>query len=226
MKQKGGRKKGVTFFAFLASLASLAVLADFSWGAPAAPKERPKFDPSKLFMNKPAPNFTLKTFDGKQDITLGEFKGKKVVLINFFATWCQPCYEETPSFVKVYEEYREKGVEFISVDVLEKEGTDVPKALGEYVKQFGVPWPVTIDGEDHEVANLYRIGVRKVLPTNIGIDKNGVVRFYQLGKVEEVWLREQLDFMITGKKPEPTTAPQSIPKPDEVTPTKEVKKEP
>jgi len=152
-----------------------------------------RFDPSKLFVDKPLRVIPLETYDTKKPIPLDQWKGKKAILINFFATWCEPCKKETPFFVKLYEEYRKKGVEFISVDVMEKPGTDVVKDLGEYIRTYGVTWPMAMDDGEKTMAREFRI---RSLPLNIGVDIKGVVRFYHVGSVDEAWLREHLDQLL------------------------------
>lgn len=170
----------------------------------AMPPKKFQFDPAKLFMNKPAPKVVFETFITKQPVALADFKDKKAVLLNFFATWCGPCKNETPHFVKWHEIYG-KDVEFISVDVMEKEGTDPTKDLEEYLKTFGIKWTMTIDDADRFIAREFRI---KGLPLNIGIDKSGVVRFYHTGGVEESWLKNHLEWLATGKKPEEILPPK------------------
>lgn len=144
-------------------------------------------------VGKAAPGFTLKRYDTGEAVSLGDFKGKKVVLVNLFATWCGPCVSETPGFVKVYEAYKEKGVEFISIDVGER-GKD-PKALVEqFAKKHGVTWPIVMD-DATRVSEAYDASG---IPTNVIIDQAGIVRFYRQGGIPETALKQELDRLVAG----------------------------
>ena len=79
-------------------------------GAPAAAL----LEGSKLKKGQPAPDFTLKDLDGKT-WKLSDLKGKKIVMIDFWATWCNICKREMPILQKVYQEYKGKGVEFFGI---------------------------------------------------------------------------------------------------------------
>lgn len=112
-----------------------------------------------------APDFTLKTLDGKE-ITLSQLKGK-VVLLDFWATWCGPCKESVPHLIQLYKDYRESGFELV--------GMNVDKGDGEVVRRFimsmDIPYPVVIAPED--VIRTYRV---TGIPATFLIDKEGKIR--------------------------------------------------
>ncbi len=112
-----------------------------------------------------APDFTLKTLDG-QEITLSQLKGK-VVLLDFWATWCGPCRESIPHLIQLYNDYREKGFELIGMDVDKGDVETVRK----FVKSMDIPYPIVVAPE--EVARSYRVNG---IPTTILIDKEGNIR--------------------------------------------------
>ncbi len=118
---------------------------------------------------QPAPNFTLKTADGKE-VSLKDFKGK-VVLINFWATWCPPCREELPLFEKIYEKYKDKGFVILAIN------TD-PENLKDFMKDFGVKLTFPILIGDDKILDLYPV---RGLPTSFLIDREGKIVKVRLG---------------------------------------------
>jgi cytochrome c biogenesis protein CcmG, thiol:disulfide interchange protein DsbE len=113
-----------------------------------------------------APDFYLELFDGS-DFQLSEQKGK-VVLINFWASWCAACREEAPLLQAMYREYQDDGLLIIGVNWLE---SSRQKAL-DYVDEFGITFP---NGEDVSeiVARLYNI---TAVPESFLIDKDGNIQ--------------------------------------------------
>ncbi len=133
-----------------------------------------KVTTSRLSPGKEAPDFTLKTLDGRS-VSLKDYRGK-VVLVNFWATWCPPCREEMPLFEEVYEKYREKGFEVLAVS------TDSSKeAVTDFVKKYKLKFTVLFD--DANVANIYGI---QGLPTSFLIDREGKIVKVRLGKYKEI----------------------------------------
>ena len=86
----------------------------------------------------------VEDIDGKM-ITLADYKGK-VLLIDFWATWCGPCRAELPELLKVYEEYHPKGFEIVSISLDYKDRLDL-KAYREWIDEKGMNWRHTYDGE-------------------------------------------------------------------------------
>lgn len=113
----------------------------------------------------PAPDFTLKTLDGK-DVTLSSLKGK-AVMVNFWATWCEPCKIEMPWLVELQDKYRKDGFEIVGV-AMDDSGQ---KEIAEFVRKMKVNYTVVIGSE--KVADLY--GGLDGLPTNFFLDRNGKV---------------------------------------------------
>ena len=112
-----------------------------------------------------APDFTLKTLDD-QEITLSSLKGK-VVLLDFWATWCGPCRESIPHLIQLYKTYRENGFEMIGISLDKGDATVVRN----FTKSMDIPYPIVMAPE--EVARDYRV---TSIPTTFFIDKEGKIR--------------------------------------------------
>jgi thiol-disulfide isomerase/thioredoxin len=112
-----------------------------------------------------APDFTLKTLDGKE-ITLSQLKGK-VVLLDFWATWCGPCKESIPHLIQLYKDYRESGFELVGMNVDNGDGEVVRR----FITSMDIPYPVVTAPED--VLRSYRV---TGIPATFLIDKEGKIR--------------------------------------------------
>jgi len=117
-----------------------------------------------------APDFTLKTFDG-QEITLSHLKGK-VVLLDFWATWCGPCRESIPHLILLYKNYRESGFELVGMNV---DRVDV-EVVRRYIDSMDIPYPIVTTPE--EVVRTYRV---TGIPATFLIDKEGKIREKMVG---------------------------------------------
>jgi peroxiredoxin len=112
-----------------------------------------------------APDFTLKSLDGK-DIRLSDYKGK-AVLLNFWATYCQPCKIEMPWFAELQKQYAPQGLEVVGVAM-----DDVtPETIKKFASELGVNYQILIGKES--VADLY--GGMQFLPTTFYIDRQGKI---------------------------------------------------
>jgi thiol-disulfide isomerase/thioredoxin len=128
----------------------------------------------KTFRKEPAKDFELTTIDGRK-LKLSDLKGK-VVMIDFWATWCGPCVKSLPTLNKLYAKYKERGFEILYVSVDEQ--ADIYK-IAPFVKEHKLGFPVLLD-EGAKV--LYNV---KVFPTTIFIDRAGNVRHRDAGFGEE-----------------------------------------
>ena len=129
-----------------------------------------------------APNFTLKTFDGKS-VTLSKLKGK-VVLVNFWATWCPPCRAEIPDFIEAYKTYKSKGLEIVGI-ALDQDGWE---QVQPFIKEHGMNYPVVLGTQ--EVVEQY--GGIEAIPTTFIIDKKGTVVDRTIGMLRQSVLEAKL----------------------------------
>jgi len=117
----------------------------------------------------PAPEFSLKDLQGNA-LSLASYKGK-VLILNFWATWCPPCRREIPDFIEAYKELKDKGLEIlgISVDELSAE------ALRDWTQKAGMNYPVAL--ATAKVIADYQPG--EFIPATIVIDRSGRIRYRQ-----------------------------------------------
>ena len=128
-----------------------------------------------------APDFTLVDLEGNQ-VSLSDFRGK-TVFVNFWATWCPPCRAEMPEIEAIYQEYKDKDVVVIGVDILESE--DVVR---QFVEQGGYSWTFVLDTTG-EVTASYNI---TAIPTSLFIDKDGIIQAVNIGAMTKRAMENKL----------------------------------
>ena len=117
-----------------------------------------------------AADFTLTDLDGRPQ-SLGQYRGK-VVMLNFWATWCKPCTTEMPAMQAVYDRLRDQGFVVLAVNELEDDAK-----VREHMKTYGHTFPVLMDRQNR-VANMYGVFG---LPVSVFIDEQGLVQEYVKG---------------------------------------------
>jgi len=117
-----------------------------------------------------APDFNLPGLGG-QSISLSDFRGKPV-LINFWATWCPPCRDEMPYLQEVYEEWSDKGLVVLTIDI-----GDPPAQVEEFMASLHLSLPVLLDMQGN-VAQKYNV---QFYPTTFFIDKEGIIQDKVIG---------------------------------------------
>lgn len=145
---------------------------------------------------KPTPkaemaSLSLKDLTGT-DQSLADHRGK-VVVLNFWATWCVPCRKEMPLLASIANEYAAKGVEVIGAA-----GDTVTNSakVAKFVLDHKIEFPVWLGTS---AADMKRFGVSKVLPSTVVIDADGKIVWRDIGIIKPAELRKQLDKMIAGK---------------------------
>ncbi len=120
-----------------------------------------------------APNFSLSDLSG-QTLTLDDYKGK-VVMLDFWATWCGPCRIEIPEFVELQKRYRDQGLAVIGISM-----DDSPEPVKEFYAQFKMNYPVAVG--DEKLAELY--GGILGLPTTMLIGRDGRIYAKHVGATD------------------------------------------
>jgi peroxiredoxin len=119
---------------------------------------------------RPIKDFSLKTLEGKT-ITLSQLKGK-VVFLNFWATWCPPCRAEMPSMEILYQRFKNAGLEFVAVDIMESAGE-----VQNFLKDNPYTFPIALDTNGN-VSSQYGI---QAVPATFIIDRDNTIIFSAVG---------------------------------------------
>jgi peroxiredoxin len=149
----------IAFLARLARTAACGLLAVAAGSAGAA-----------ITPSGGAPDFTLPTVNGP-NLRLQEQRGR-VVMVNFWATWCGPCRVEMPHLNRLYEKYRGSGFVLLGVNIDEN-----PRAAADLAGKLGMKFPVLLD-TDKKVSRLYDLSA---MPSTVLIDRDGRVRYVHRG---------------------------------------------
>jgi thiol-disulfide isomerase/thioredoxin len=132
-------------------------------------------------------NATLPGLDDTPQ-TIGQWRGK-VLVVNFWAAWCPPCREEIPDFIRLQEQYRAQGVQFVGIAVDDK------APVVAYAKEMAINYPILISLDAMDLAR--RAGNNKnALPYTLLIDRSGHVISAQFGAVAPGKLEKQLKSML------------------------------
>jgi peroxiredoxin len=143
-----------------------------------------------------APDFTLRDASGHA-VRLSDYRGK-VVLLNFWATWCPPCQEEIPWFIGFQKQYGGRDFAVLGVSV-DKYGWEAVKP---YVKRAQVNYRVMLAGED--VTQLY--GGVDALPTTFMIDRDGRIASHHIGLASRKVYQEEILDLLGSTQHETTVA--------------------
>jgi thiol-disulfide isomerase/thioredoxin len=163
---------GVMTVAWLFLGGGLDAIRETIWPAP--PTTAPE-------VGRPAPALVL-PLAGGGEVDLAQHRGK-VVLVNFWATWCTPCRAEMPAIERVYQAHRERGLEVIAVDVQERE-----QDVLAFLREVDVSFPSAVD----RVGDVVRAYRANALPTTFLIDRQGLVRDVHVGPLTDQMLEQRL----------------------------------
>jgi cytochrome c biogenesis protein CcmG/thiol:disulfide interchange protein DsbE len=150
----------------------------------------------QVVVGGPAPDFQAKTFDGRK-ISLADYRGR-VLVINFWATWCGPCRRELPLLNAYYRSQKAAGLEVIAAATEDSVPNSQLRPLAEKV---AIPFLLKMRGP---------YAALKAVPTNIVIDRNGIVRYARAGAFTLDGLNELLVPLLreradTSLSPVPTS---------------------
>ena len=164
-------------------IALLAVAAGALFFAASAPSQLEAASPKDL---KSAPAWELKDTDGKA-VKSSDFKGK-VVLLDFWATWCPPCREEIPGFVELQKKYGKEGLVIVGIS-LDEQG---PKVVKPFMKKYAINYPVVMG--DSKTGALF--GGVEAIPTTFVIDREGKIVNKHVGLVAKSTFESEIKALL------------------------------
>ena len=138
--------------------------------------------------DRPAPGFEMPALSGTSSVALRDHAGK-VVVLNFWATWCGPCRAEAPELESTWRAYRGRGVQFLGVNY-----RDDRAAAEAYEREFDITYPSAFDPAGQLAFDYELIG----LPTTFVIGQGGRIVYRFTGKIDAAILGSALDDVLTG----------------------------
>lgn len=126
-----------------------------------------------------AADFALTDLDGNP-VSLSDYNGK-VVLLNFWATWCPPCKKEIPDFIRIYNSYKSNGLEIVGVTGFRDKISQVTN----YVETAKINYPVLFAEDKVKPSLIANYGNFNSIPTSFLIDKEGMIRHVWTGAIDE-----------------------------------------
>lgn len=142
------------------------------------------FSCSGTYKNK-VPSFTLRTIDG-DNFRIDDHVGKKVIIIDFWATWCPPCRAEIPGFVRLYSQYKEKGLLIIGISL--DRGGNAEEIVKSFAREYEINYPIMM-GTDEIVK---KFGGIVAIPTTFMVNKRGEIIEKIVGYRDESFFEKKI----------------------------------
>lgn len=137
---------------------------------------------------------------------VAEFTGR-VVVVNFWAVWCEPCKREMPMLARMSREYEARGVTFIGASIDDPEEIEQARA---FARKTHVAYPLVFGASTAQMI-AYRLG--DAVPVTVLLDRDGTQKFRMVGEIKEAQLRERLDWLLGSRSvapPEELTLPDGM----------------
>jgi peroxiredoxin len=178
-------------------IAGIVVLAActilLTWRARVVEKTLEQENEQPALVEQRAPDFSASTLDG-QTVSLADFRGKKKVVVSFWASWCGPCRMEMPGLVKFYHDHHSASSDF---EILAVSIDEDPKDASDFATAQKLNFPVLLDPKQ-KIADSYQVDG---IPTMFVIDKDGKITHGHIGFDMAMEYRLAQELGINDKKP-------------------------
>ncbi len=155
------------------------------------PASAPRAAPEATLLGQRRPDFEHVDASGRA-VSAAEFDGK-VLLINFWASWCEPCVEEMPMLSRLQQEHRARGLRVLGIAL------DDPERAAAFSGEMGLSYPVLLGGTDVVLTGRRYGNASGMLPYSVLVDREGAIRWLQLGVLDEQALLERLTPLLEGR---------------------------
>jgi thiol-disulfide isomerase/thioredoxin len=142
---------------------------------------------------------SLNALDGKR-MHLSDYRSK-IIVLNFWATWCGPCKEEMPRLVEAEKQFRDRGIVFIAASLDDKKGRG---RISDFARQNQINFPIWVGAT---VDDLKKLGMGEGLPATAFVDEDGHIVARVLGEIRQEEIAERLDWLTRGRT---GAAPQAV----------------
>ena len=174
--------------AIVASVAVAALIGLLLYGVNSSGPSRTIDDAIARGRRPSAPTLTLPALDGGRMVSLAGYRGK-VVVLNYWASWCTPCRQETPLLERWHRRISARGGTVLGID-----SVDATPDARAFVREFGLTYPILRDGDGNTES---RFGITGY-PETLVIDRRGRIAALQRGPIDDAFLRRAVLPLLTG----------------------------
>ena len=154
--------------------------------------------PSCLGQTADHPELTLKDIHGVAH-SIEDYRGK-IVVLNFWATWCIPCKEEMPIFGEVDKRYWDRGVVVLAASLDEQK---TKKYINQFARSYKMNFPILLDATPDD---MKRVGLGEMVPSTLFVDRNGAVAGKILGQASKKDVLPRVEWLLGDRQGEPPQA--------------------